>query len=133
MPNAVHFFPTGFLNASLDSLSERVFINSNYSFFHRFYVGLPFERVTEIFQVFNTFFIHVPRKIFGDHRCSHLHRCLDTLIPMRVVDMWQTQASKLPQQQCEKKEYVADANVQTTRAAIRTEKICGSRKRPNYD
>ena len=51
---------------------------------------------------------------------------------MRVVDMWETQTSKLPQQQCEKKEYVADANLQTTTAAMRKERICGRLKRPNY-
>ena len=108
------------------------FIKSNYSFFHSLYVSLPFERVTGTFQVLNGFFFRVRRKVLGDHRCSYLHRCHDTLIPMRLEDMWQTQTSKLPQQQCEKQQYVADANFQATTALMRKERICGRRKRPNY-
>ena len=48
--------------------------------------------------------------------------------------MWQTQTSKLPQQQLKKKkEYVADKNVQTTTVGNQMEeRICGRRKRPNY-
>ena len=108
------------------------FVDLDHCFLHRFHMSFPFERVTGLFQIFDTFFVRLPRKFFGDHRCSHFHRCLDTLIPMRVVDMWQMQTSKLPWQQCEKKEHVADAIVQTTTAAMRKERKCGRRKRTNY-
>ena len=48
--------------------------------------------------------------------------------------MWQTQTSKLPQQEIKKmKKFLADANVQTTTAGNqKEERTCGRRKRPNY-
>ena len=116
-------------------------------------MGFPFERVTRIFQISDISLVRVPRKVLCNHWLSHIHTSPNTPNPISVIDKWQRQTSKLPQQEIrKKKEHVADANVQTTTAGnhkeekhvadanVQTtsagnqkdEKIFGRRKRPNY-
>ena len=84
IPVARFFIPIGCLNALVDASVQSFMLISFTVFFQGVHMGFPFERVTRVFQIFDTFLVHVQRKVLRNHWCSHIHRFPNTQVQLAL-------------------------------------------------